>query len=72
MIVINYIKHHIVISADYLMSGVIHIYNDNQIIKNIKVHNESTVSIENNWKMHKTLKIKMVTQKENIHKIINL
>lgn len=72
MIVINYIKPYIVISADYLMTGVIHIYNDRQIIKRIKIHNESTISIKNNWQTCKTLKIEMVTQKENSHKIINL
>ncbi len=72
MIVINYVKPYIVISADYLMTGEIHIYNDNRIIKNIKVYNESTINIENDWQTIKNLKVELVTQKENIHKTINL
>ena len=72
MIVINYIKPYIVISADYLMTGVIHIYNDRQIIKRIKIHNESTINIENIWQTHKTIKVEIENQKENTHKTINL
>ncbi len=72
MIMINYINPQIVISADYLMTGVIHIYNDNKIIKKIKVHNESSVNIENIWQAQKTIKVELLTQKENIKKTINL
>ncbi len=72
MIMINYINPQIVISADYLMTGVIHIYNDNKIIKKIKVHNENAVNIKNDWPTYKTIKIELQTQKENIKKTINL
>ena len=72
MIVINYVKPYIIISADYLMTGVIHIYFDNQIVKKIKVQNENSVNIENIWKTGKMIKIELLSQKENIHKTINL
>lgn len=72
MIMINYIKPHIVISADYLISGIIKIYSNKQIIKKIKVYNENAVNIKNEWPTYKTIKIEMQTQKENIHKTINL
>ena len=72
MIMINYIKPHIVISADYLICGIVKIYSGDQIIKKIKVHNENAVNIKNDWPTYKTIKIEMQTQKENIHKTINL
>ena len=72
MIVINYIKPYIIISANYLMTGFINIYIDNQIIKKIKVQNKSTINIENVWQTHKTIKVEIENQKENTHKTINL
>ncbi len=72
MIVINYIKPYIIISANYLMTGFINIYIGNQIIKKIKVQNKSTINIENVWQTHKTIKVEIENQKENTHKTINL
>lgn len=72
MIVINYIKPYIVISANYLMNGVINISIDNQIVKKINVQNESSVNIENIWQANTAVKIELLSQEENTHKIINL
>ncbi len=62
MVVINYIKPHIVISADYLMTGVIHIYNNHQIIEKIPVYNKNAIYIENTWQSKKNIKVALVSR----------
>jgi tRNA U54 and U55 pseudouridine synthase Pus10 len=72
MIMISYVRPNIVISADYLIYGKVILFDSNKSIYCQDIYNKQSINIPFNNKLHKTIKIKLITTKETITKTINL